>query len=142
MGGLDVLRAEVPRGHFSRLEIPDTAGVRASACRAMLLGLSQLLVSNPLTRRQGDSEKLCHLPKATKLVLVAPAYECVCVCVLSRVCLFAALWTVASQAPLSIEFSRQEFWSGVLFPTPRDLPNPGIKSHPLCLLGWRVDYFH
>ena len=80
MGGLDVLRAEVPRGHFSRLEIPDTAGVRASACRAMLLGLSQLLVSHPLTRRQGDSEKLCHLPKATELVLVAPAYECVCVC--------------------------------------------------------------
>ena len=51
----------------------------------MLLGLSQLLASHPPTRRQGDSEKLCYLPKATKLVLVAPAYEgvsvCVCVCV-------------------------------------------------------------
>ena len=55
---MDVLRAEVPRGYFSRLEIPDTAGVRASACWAMLLGLSQLLAPHPLTRRQGESEKL------------------------------------------------------------------------------------
>ena len=53
---------------------------------------------------------------------------CVCVCVLSRVCLLVALWTVASQGPLSMEFSRQEFWSGVLFPSPRDPPDPGIKS--------------
>ena len=37
-------------------------------------------------------------------------------------------WTVAQQAPLSMEFSRQEYWSGQPFPTPRDLPNPGIES--------------
>ena len=36
-------------------------------------------------------------------------------------------WTIACQAPLSIVFSRQEFWSGLLFPSPGDLPNPGIK---------------
>ena len=36
-------------------------------------------------------------------------------------------WTVAHQAPLSMEFSRQEYWSGLLFPSPGDLPNPGIK---------------
>ena len=35
--------------------------------------------------------------------------------------------TVPRQAPLSLEFSRQEYWSGFLFPTPGDLPNPGIK---------------
>ena len=35
--------------------------------------------------------------------------------------------TVAWQAPLSMEFSRQEYWSGALFPTPGDLPNPGIE---------------
>ena len=36
-------------------------------------------------------------------------------------------WTVAHQAPLSMEFSRQEYWSGLLFPSPGDLPNPGIE---------------
>ena len=36
-------------------------------------------------------------------------------------------WTVARQAPLSMEFSRQEYWNGLPFPTPGDLPNPGIE---------------
>ena len=46
---------------------------------------------------------------------------------LSHVQLFAAPWTVAHQAPLSMEFSKQEYWSGLPFPTPGDLPDPGIK---------------
>ena len=46
---------------------------------------------------------------------------------LSCVPLFATSWTVAHQAPLSMGFPRQEYWSGLLFPTPRDLPNPGIE---------------
>ena len=46
---------------------------------------------------------------------------------LSRVWLFVTLWTVAYQAPQSMEFSRQEYWSGLPFPSPGDLPNPGIK---------------
>ena len=37
-------------------------------------------------------------------------------------------WTVARQAPLSMEFCRQEYWSGLPFPPPGDLPDPGIKS--------------
>ena len=40
---------------------------------------------------------------------------------------FATLWTVAHQAPLSVGFSRQEYWSGVPFSSPGDLPDPGIK---------------
>ena len=40
---------------------------------------------------------------------------------------FVTLWTVARQAPLSMGFSRQEYWSGLPFPSPGDLPNPGIK---------------
>ena len=40
------------------------------------------------------------------------------------------LWTVACQAPLTMEFSRQEYWSGWPFPTPGDLPNTGIKPKP------------
>ena len=46
---------------------------------------------------------------------------------LSRVWLFATLWTVAYQASLSMGFSRQEYWSGLSFPSPGDLPNPGIE---------------
>ena len=38
-----------------------------------------------------------------------------------------------------MEFSRQEHWSGLLFPSPRDLPNPGIKPVSLCLLHWQAD---
>ena len=39
----------------------------------------------------------------------------------------ATPWTVASQAPLSMEFSRQEYWSGLPFPSPGDLPDPRIE---------------
>ena len=46
---------------------------------------------------------------------------------LSRVRLFATPWTVAYQAPPSMGFSRQEFWSGLPFPSPGDLPDPGIE---------------
>ena len=46
---------------------------------------------------------------------------------LSRVRLFATPWTVAYQAPPPMGFSRQEYWSGLPFPPPGDLPNPGIK---------------
>ena len=49
------------------------------------------------------------------------------VVVLSHVQLFVNPWTVAHQAPLSVEFSRQEYWSGLPFPPPGDPPNPGIK---------------
>ena len=46
---------------------------------------------------------------------------------LSRVQLFATLWTVAHQALSSMGFSRQEYWSGLPFPSPGDLPDPGIE---------------
>ena len=52
------------------------------------------------------------------------------VCMLSHfshVWLFATPWTVACQAPLSMRSSRQEYWSGLIFPSPGDLPGPGIK---------------
>ena len=44
---------------------------------------------------------------------------------LSRVQLFVTPWPVAYQAPQSTEFSRQEYWSGLPFPSPGDLPDPG-----------------
>ena len=46
---------------------------------------------------------------------------------LSRIRLFVTPWTAAYQAPLSMGFSRQEYWSGLPFPSPGDLPDPGIE---------------
>ena len=51
----------------------------------------------------------------------------VCVQMLGCVLLFVTPWTVAHQVPLSMEFSRQEYWSGLPFPSPGNLLKPGIK---------------
>ena len=61
------------------------------------------------------------LPKLTLLRGI-----CVPVQSLSPVQLFATPWTVAHQAPLSMRFPRQEYWSGLPFPSPGNLPDPGI----------------
>ena len=59
-----------------------------------------------------------------------------CVCVylygagglVTKLCLtLVTSWTLVHQAPLSMEFSRQEYWSGLPFPSPEDLPDPGIQ---------------
>ena len=58
------------------------------------------------------------------------AFKCACIMhaqLLSRVWLFEIPWTVARQAPLSMGFPRQEYWSGLPFPPPGDLPDPGIQ---------------
>ena len=55
--------------------------------------------------------------------------------------LFGTLWTVAHQAPLSMEFSRQEYWSGWSCPPPGDLPNPGIKPISLMPLELTSGFF-
>ena len=52
---------------------------------------------------------------------------------LSRVRLFATPWTVAYRAPPSVGFSRQEYWSGLPFSYPGELPDPGIEPWPLAL---------
>ena len=48
-------------------------------------------------------------------------------CLLTHVQFFATPWTVAHQDPLSMGLSRQEYWSGLPFPSPQNLPDPGIK---------------
>ena len=52
---------------------------------------------------------------------------------LSRVLFFATLWTVAHRAPPSMGFSRQEYWCGLPFPSPGDLPDPGIEPRSPAL---------
>ena len=62
---------------------------------------------------------------------------CVRACVRAQLCLtlYDAM-TVAHQAPLFIECSNQEYWNGLPFPTPRDLPDPGIELAFPALVGW------
>ena len=62
---------------------------------------------------------LLHCPECHSVSVVVYSF--------SRVWLFATPWTIACQAPLSMGFSRQEYWSGLPCPPPRDLPDPGIK---------------
>ena len=57
----------------------------------------------------------------------------------SHVQLCMTLWTVACQAPLSIGFSRREYWSGLPFPPPGDLLTQGLNLHLLCLLCCQAD---
>ena len=54
-------------------------------------------------------------------------------------CLTATSWTIAHQAPLSMGFSRQEYWSGLPFPSPGDLSDHGLNP---CLLHWRQISYH
>ena len=65
--------------------------------------------------------------------------SCMCTQLLSLVRLLVTLWTVAHQAPLSMGFSRQEYWSGLFFPSPWDLPSPGVEHTSLNLLHWPTD---
>ena len=56
-----------------------------------------------------------------------------------QLCLSVTPWTITLQAPLSMRFSRQEYWSGLPFPSPGDLPNPGTEPASLksCALAGR-----
>jgi len=60
---------------------------------------------------------------------------CVCVCVCSVILDSVTSWTVTPQAPLSVEFPRQEYWCGLPFPSPGDLPNPRIELASPALAG-------
>ena len=61
--------------------------------------------------------------------------ECELTCRFSRVRLFTTLWTVARQAPLSMGFSKQEYWNGLPFPSLGHLPNPGTEHGPPALMA-------
>ena len=55
-------------------------------------------------------------------------------CVVAQTCLtFATPWTAARQAPLSMEFPRREYWSGLPLPTPGDLPSPRDRTPTSCV---------
>ena len=83
----------------------------ASATGFMMVGAIDSIVPDPIMEKQ----------QRTLSLFCKNSF--VCACSLSHVPLFAVPWTVAHQAPLPMEFSRQEYWSGVPFPSPGDLPD-------------------
>ena len=108
--------------------------------------ISSLLISVLLLVGEGAEEVLTAM-KTIKGDLSAASHRalgiskqgaCVLTC-FSRVQVFATLGTVACQAPLSMGFSRQEYWSGLPCPLLGDLPNPGIKPASPKSLAFQVD---
>ena len=85
--------------------------------------------------------RICHTEFASKdLITIFPFrsfwyyehfFTAIVLSHFSCVQLFAILWTVVLQAPLSLGFSRQEYWSGLPFPPPADLPDPGMEPTSL-----------
>ena len=73
-------------------------------------------------------QELCY-----SFILSQLIFTMVVVYSLSRVCLFVTPWTIALQAPLSMGFPRQEYWSSLPFPSPGDLPDPGIEPRSPAL---------
>ena len=69
------------------------------------------------------------------------AKDIVHACMLSHFSCARLCATVACQAPLSMGFSREEYWNGLPCPSPGDLPNKGLNLHVLCLLPWVVSGF-
>ena len=76
---------------------------------------------------------------------IIPVCVCVCVCVcrggrlIAKSCLtlFITLWLIAHKDPLSMGFPKQEYWNGLPFPSPEDLPNPGSES---VFSTWQADF--
>ena len=62
-------------------------------------------------------------------------------CVFSCVQLFLIPWIIVRQAPMSMDFSRQEYWSGLPFSTPRDLPDPGVEPASLMSPALKGRFF-
>ena len=90
-----------------------------------------------------DFLSTCDSPSGMlQAALPAPENQlCTCMCAqsFSPVQLFVTPWTVARQAPQSMEFSRQEYWSGLPFPTPENFPNPEIEPAFLATSALQVD---
>ena len=73
-----------------------------------------------------------------RICFLSQMVSCVCLCMLSHVWLFVTPWIVAHQAPLSMEFFKQEYWSSLPFSPPGNLPDPGVKPFSLAspALAW------
>ena len=110
---------------------------------------------NCVTDVEHQSPRLCHSVTSSSSQykgFLQSVCVCVCVCVCASVhvsacaqlCLTLTQWTVACQVPMSMEFSRQEYWSWLLFSSPEYLCDPGIKPTSLesLVLAGGILYQH
>ena len=88
--------------------------------------------------KKGNQQTTVSLQVVGSLMSYPSAFSSKVCCGVAESCLtlFVTPWTIAHHAPLSMGFSRQEYWSGLPFPSPGDLPNPGTepKSPALALI--------
>ena len=85
-----------------------------------------------------NDQRLCFQGLKILNIIFSPDFLCVSHSVVSD---FVTPWTVAYQAPLFMGFSRQEYWIGLLFPSPGDLPNPGIEPMSLTSPALAGEFF-
>ena len=109
-------------GNFAVILVLDEA-LFTSQCACRRMSLPCLRRTGVLSAHVGE---LLYL-RRTGVAVLKGKHTSPKVKLLSRVRLFATPWTVAYQAPLSVGFSRQEYWSGLPFPSPGDLSDPGIE---------------
>ena len=133
--------------HFSTLNILILLQLNENILKVCLLRLNLLKCLQGIrmskVRHQGmvmsltDGLRRCWGPEIGPTVS-PQSVMCVCLCVraLRRVQLFATPLMIAHQAPLSMEFFRQEYWSGLPFPPPGDLPKAGIEPESPAFLAW------
>ena len=91
--------------------------------------------------QRSRAEDIC-MRKFSVVTSVCFNWLAACVAVYTKSCLtvFVTPWTVAHQAPLSMRLPRQEYWSTLLFPPPRNIPDPGIKAMSPALTGRFFDH--
>ena len=115
----------------------------ASHLSLKVLGIFKNKVDNSHMRNNGCQYLTLYIwpTQTNEITFGSKACVSVSVCTLSYVRPFAAPRTVAHQASLSMEFSRQEYWSGLPFSSPGDLPNPGPKCNiSVSCIGRQILY--
>ena len=117
--------------------------VVSSACLRLLIFLPAILIPACSNFQIYHKTVLTIMFYITPLIQILLNLKWSCLAFLScfsRIQLFVILWTVTHRALLSMGFPRQEYWSGLPFPPPGDLPDPGIERRLLRLLYWQVLY--
>ena len=112
-------------GHACHPELPAHRPRRGRQTWAVAPVPSDSIVYVGLGRRPGGADSFCYFCPFIQLWGACSVPACVHVCSCDK--LFVTPWTIVHQAPLSMGFSRQEYWSGLPFPPPGDLPNPGSE---------------
>ena len=119
-----------PRSRENNPPLPRVRNLEEGGPRCPRFRVGALMTSS-FGKRSQLRKSLDSLPRGV--------YE-LCAKLLSCVQLFATLWTVAHQAPLSMGFSRQEYWSGLPFPSPEESSQPRYRTLVSCIAGRRFSH--